>query len=771
MKEVIKKIKCGEDVEYIFQCVLQHIYSHGPIEISDLEILCYLKYYHPDAFSEKEAQILQYMGLNFKSITSKSLTEVIFSMYAGYIEDKYGSTYTPVQANIAQMINDNKCFSFSAPTSTGKSFVFRNIIANSVNDIVIVVPSRALINEYYKSLCTMIADKSINILTFIDRINIKHAKRNVFIVTPERCKDLFKHKEDFIIDFFLFDEAQLSNEETSRGMYFDSIVRRAQKSFESSKFIFAHPFVANPQAQISKHHFDRQTSSFRSYVQKNVGQMFYAMDDAFRFYHFGIDKEVMGKNKIECENDPIKEAIDNGGSVLVYTSKASIYSKKIFEKYERYIDLCSDISSDESAELIERIRSYIGADIGEECHSDMLRLMKRGIVIHHGSLPLQARLIMEEFTQRGFCKICFATSTLEQGVNMPFDVVVLNSFKASKPLALKNLIGRAGRSTTKDTFDFGCVVIKTSNISKFRNLMKKEEILEEQSLLEKNVDDDLIDFQEAINNGTLSDEYNISETQIEKIQRKTIEDCLLEILDLAFDSSELQIKRLASDEECRNRLVELFECIYADYLGRPLEPGEVCVLHTSVKILLWQIQCKTFKDICFYRYAYASRMQERKQLALLKNGKNDDIIDKMINDLKVPFIMECNDIPNRKLNVYSMFSNVKATKVDYDRIVFDTYDYLDKIIGFRLGDIFYAAFDLYYIKTADSRAKKMANLVKYGTDNDKEIWMKRYGFSFEDIEWLDSCIDEINQNEIVFNKKIESLTFMQREQISRYIWD
>lgn len=65
----------------------------------------------------------------------------------------------------------------------------------------------------------------------------------------------------------------------------------------------------------------------------------------------------------------------------------------------------------------------------------------------------------------------------------------------------------------------------------------------------------------------------------------------------------------------------------------------------------------------------------------------------------------------------------------------------------------------------------MANLVKYGTDNDKEIWMKRYGFSFEDIEWLDSCIDEINQNEIVFNKKIESLTFMQREQISRYIWD
>lgn len=32
---------------------------------------------------------------------------------------------------------------------------------------------------------------------------------------------------------------------------------------------------------------------------------------------------------------------------------------------------------------------------------------------------------------------------------MPFDVVYLNTFEASKPLSLKNLIGRAGRSTLK----------------------------------------------------------------------------------------------------------------------------------------------------------------------------------------------------------------------------------------------------------------------------------------------------------------------------------
>lgn len=71
--------------------------------------------------------------------------------------------------------------------------------------------------------------------------------------------------------------------------------------------------------------------------------------------------------------------------------------------------------------------------------------------------------------------------------------------------------------------------------------------------------------------------------------------------------------------------------------------------------------------------------------------------------------------------------------VDYDRIVFDTYDYLDKIIGFKLSDIFFAAFNEYFEKTNDIRAKRMAQLVKYGTEDNKEIWMLRYGFTFEDM--------------------------------------
>lgn len=62
-------------------------------------------------------------------------------------------------------------------------------------------------------------------------------------------------------------------------------------------------------------------------------------------------------------------------------------------------------------------------DYSRNYYSLFIDLLSYGIVVHHGSMPLEARLVVENFTKSGFCRICFATSTLEQGINMPFDIV------------------------------------------------------------------------------------------------------------------------------------------------------------------------------------------------------------------------------------------------------------------------------------------------------------------------------------------------------------
>ena len=46
--------------------------------------------------------------------------------------------------------------------------------------------------------------------------------------------------------------------------------------------------------------------------------------------------------------------------------------------------------------------------------------------------------------------------------------------------------------------------------------------------------------------------------------------------------------------------------------------------------------------------------------------------------------------------------------------------------------------------------------IAYGTDDEMDIWLQKYGFEFEDIEWLKPCIATISEQEIVFNNLINS---------------
>lgn len=763
MKDLIKNIKSNTGIERIFSYVMDNIYKYGPVSVTDMEILSYLALYSPDAFENHKNAILNYMAVYYKETSRNTLRDAVFGQYRRYIKDTYHQDYTPVQADIIKGIGNSNCFSFSAPTSTGKSFVFMNLIKESQHDIVVVVPSRALINEYYLKLSTLITDKSVNILTFIDKINTSHAKKSVFVVTPERCRELFKQKDSFTVDMFLFDEAQLSNEDSKRGLYFDSIVRRCLKAFPNAKFVFAHPFVKNPGSQIAKNHFNQDTSAAIQYTQKNVGQLFLCKDKDFNFYHFGIDPQVMGKIKQRTDFDPIEKTILDGGTALFYVSKAQIYNGGILKKFSKYVDLCMETQSEKIEGYIERLKQYTGGDtlVNQSHYSLLLALLKRGIVIHHGSLPLQTRLIIEQFTKDGLCKICFATSTLEQGINMPFDVVFLDRMENSKPLSVKNLIGRAGRSSTDLKFDFGYVIINTSNISNFRKIMNQDEELDEVSSLEKTDlhDEDFNEFKEAILNDTYSDEYNLSDKDLEKLTATNIDLVIQNILNSTFeDNTLISLSTISADLRYRLALYSYFREIYSMYLGRTLEAGEINVLDTAIKIILWKIHGKTFKNICWYRYSYASRSHER------ENGSHN------AEELPANFFTQCKDIPDKSLSVFSMFPlGTKAKDVSYDLVMYDTYDYIDKLIGFKLSDIFYAAFIKYFERTGDDRADKLAKYVKYGTDSPRFIWMLRYGMSFEDIEILDKHIDEISPAEIIFKNSISDVPDIDKSSISRFL--
>ena len=773
MKSIIERIICGDKADIILSETIDHIFTYGPIDPSDLEILTYSKIYQPELFEKYEKSILMTMGLFFKNTGVHTFRDVVFDIYRKNIELEYSGSYTPIQAKMIRSIRQKQHFSFSSPTSTGKSFVFRHLVKNYLNDIAIIVPSRALINEYFVTLNEMFYGTDTNILTYVDFVNKKHTQRRIFVITPERSKDLFKHKDQLNIDVILFDEAQLSDDYSVRGLYYDSVIRRCIVNFPSSKLVFAYPFIDNPEVQYVKNRIEYDTDDYQKFTQRNVGQIFYSYKEK-QFYHFGIDAEAIG-NKIKIAYDPVEKVLSKGGSVLVYCSKKSIYDKTIFTRFLQYIQMCSVRAEPEAQELIDKFRLIIGASASNrgDYSSRMVEMLKRGIVVHHGSLPLAARYIIEEFTKKGFCRICFATSTLEQGINMPFDMVWIEKFEPSKPLNVKNIIGRAGRSTADPVFDYGQIVIKDTSRLKLRQILKNDVRLNEVSQLDvaTEANDDYKEYKEAIKRNEFSEEYNLTNKELERISSKTVHHAIASILDKLFVAGNLRINK-DIDLTLNSLIYKDFEVVYSAYLNRPMASAESDILNNVIKIMMWRILGKSFSQIVWYRYSYAARTFERKEIqrriVLSKNPDERYRLQQEERSLLAHYLPMFQMIPNKKLVPLNLTYQTPAFAVDYDRVVVDTYDYLDKLIGFRLGDAFFAAFDKFYQETNDKRAQKMCNYIRYGTDDPKEIMLLRYGFEFEDFDWIKDAVIHVDENEMVFSD-IDALTEEQKKRIQKFV--
>ena len=765
----IKDIIEGRGVETLLQATIDNIYVNGPVSISDMETLSYIKYYHAELFEKHKQSILLASGLFYKPINTeaKNIKELILQDYREVISTNLAGNYTPMQADLLTSIDRNNIFSFSAPTSTGKSFVFRQLIESSEHDVVIVVPSRALINEYYLNLTNSIIDKSVNILTNVDIINRAHSRKNVFIVTPERCGMLFNHVNELSIDLLLFDEAQLGDEISVRGLFYDGLIRRCSHSFPYAKFVFAHPFITNPDAQIEKNHLSGQDIQSKAYSYRNIGQMFLLYSsETNKYYHFGIDKSIMGGTRTDCYFDPVERAIHTNGSTLIYMSKAKVVNYDFLKEYDRYIKMCPEIHTEMVDNIIEELKQYTGGNTSENgyYYSRFISLLRRGIVIHHGSMPLRTRTLVEKFVNNKLCRLCFSTSTLEQGINMPFDVVVLDRFENSKPLAIKNLIGRAGRSSNKDDFDIGYVVVTSeANMTNLRKILLEDSRINNYSSLDRQdaLDEDFHEFKEAINNNTMDNRFNMPPVVLQRIVEGNGSQEVRNVLDIMFDRGGNLIPKENFKHIAIPTIVGM-QKIYERSLGRSLGDGEKNVFEIAIKLMLIRLFFHaTFKQLCRWRYNNASRLEERKQLE--KKGQKSD-------RLFSAFITGYSDLPKKDLHVFSIFpKGTKAKDVSYDAILYDTYDFLDKLIDFKLGELFYATFMSYYEKNQDERAERFSKLLRYGTDNSRHIWMIRYGMEFEDIEKLDAHIRSIDANGIDFYDSINEVSEKDKEVIKRYM--
>lgn len=772
---MLKNIIQGIGIREVLESAIREFHESGPINMATLEKLSLIKIHYPDIFSEYEAKILSVMGLFYKITKPKSFIESVYKNLGNTIEDQFGKPFTPMQASAYKSISTKKFYSFSAPTSTGKSHLFRDLIKEELHDIVIIVPSRALIAEFY-SLVVELVGKEVLVLQFIENINQHHTARRVFIITPERGVELFKYSDEFEIGLFLFDEAQLS-EEPIRGISFDAFVRRTEKSFPNAKKVFAHPFVSNPEAQLTKHRFFKNSSS-NSFKQNNVGKVYLSRDENGVFEYFSPFNESA---HVKCEIDIVESTLKNDGAVLIYISKSKILNGGHIEGFGKYISLCPILKQPSAIKIVEELTQYIGASerqFGKQ--SSFLSLMERGIVVHHGSMPLKARLLIEQFVRDGYARICFATATLNQGINMPFDCVWIDNFHNMNKLTLKNLIGRAGRTTqTPNQFDFGYTIINKENVNTFKIRIVSTIELEPTSKLDddsKDIPEDYSDLITAIKTNTFNDDLHLTESQVERLKNSNIKSDIRFVLDKLIHGDKAigghQYYEIKSSD--RRKLKDKLKKIYITHLKRDsLTKQEQTILSASIPLLLWRIQGKAFSETLSLRHSYLTRRDERR--ALLKKLKEKVVsqneYNEALDDIKIKYSARAESLPNKGARAISLFGRgASVNTFDYDLLVYDTYDYLDKVISLSLSDPLCAALTIYYQETEDFRAKILKNFIRYGTNNEIEIWLLKYGFDPEDTEWISLYIQHIDEQGIIFIDNLNDLSEDQLRIIERYIY-
>ena len=184
--------------------------------------------------------------------------------------------------------------------------------------------------------------------------------------------------------------------------------------------------------------------------------------------------------------------------------------------------------------------------------------------------------------------------------------------------------------------------------------------------------------------------------------------------------------------------------------------------------MLWRVQGRSFREIIALRKRYVFKASERE--AIEKRFKNHEITEtereQLIRSVGKEFTAAAIALPSTK-STHDLFPTIDD--YSYDLLMYDTYDYIDKVIGFCISAPISAALRMYHAVTQDERAERLANFIRFGTDNRTEIMLQRYGFVLDDMDWLMPCIDEASEDGILFNLRIFRLDEKRYELIERYV--
>lgn len=376
----------------------------------------------------------------------ENLYRLLMSTYQDNFKHKQNGIdiyFSAGQKRLYEFSKKDENFVIVAPTSYGKSELIIQKIENNLDkNVCILVPTKSLLAQTKKRLIenSIIQESQNKIITHPDMVNGELIDSFIAVMTQERLLRLLQKNASIKFDIVLIDEAHNLIENDSREVLSIQNLKILKKRNTNTKNYYFTPFLVEPKKLKVFKNEELLTDKIHEYIKVEKYFVFDLISDEKilkvydQFLNDFLDIEI------------VENVHDSFGLIEKYAANKNI----IYLNRPKHIEEFTT-SIQRSIIINEKIRK-VQKSLREFLHSDydLIKALSKGVVYHHGGMPENVRLYVEDaFSNIDEIKYIITTSTLLQGVNIPAEkIFLLDTRKGRDNLnsaQFKNLSGRICR--------------------------------------------------------------------------------------------------------------------------------------------------------------------------------------------------------------------------------------------------------------------------------------------------------------------------------------
>lgn len=340
------------------------------------------------------------------------------------------------QKIIYRLISAEEDYSIIAPTSYGKTELMIDSALKCNGDAIIIVPLVALLNQVKNDVIHVASENNVDVkvITHHD-IKASESKKNIYVLTQERCYQLIKNNKVQNIKQLYIDESHNLLQNSRRSFKLSEIIYILKKKYNLIVKYYS-PVIREPNSVIIKGLYNNPIKTVSKIRDLKVYR-YYIYNNGIKKIYIPGSGAMTEKNNFNNYNNDIDYIIKNAKNKNI----VFLNTPKQIETYA--LKLCESLNKSNNSGMNE-IDDFIGKDYY------IFDTLQKGVIYIHSQMPeIVKQYLIDIYRKEKKIKYLITNSSILEGVNTPSDNLFIIDYlignNIMKPIEFINLRGRINR--------------------------------------------------------------------------------------------------------------------------------------------------------------------------------------------------------------------------------------------------------------------------------------------------------------------------------------